>query len=333
MASRCLTRSLVTLAVVVACLLGGLPDASAAEEKTPPGPEQDIANQLAAAIPADVSMGAVAIGTIEGDGDGKIAHALTGALVQLNRFKIIERRDLDKLLEEQGVQAKDWIDAKDRVKFGKVKGVQGLVFGKVVERSTGWLSDTLRVQLKLANVERGQVVLANDFASTQWHYGPLAVLLGVAVVLLLVLLVVLGRKRGVTKRAELAVADQRERTINTEELSKAMSELGRAQSLLYNKGLTGEAARVKDLSAQLRTLKDRIGLAPSMQSDRSSVGEMRSVAGFDRDYRAFAEVVTSGAAGLCDHASTGDRTQVERDLQAMADEIRQAETSFRNRGR
>jgi hypothetical protein len=333
MASRSLFPSLVTLACVITLLVAAPPATGGAEDKPVAGPEHDIATQLAGAIPADLRMGTVAIGTIEGDGDGKIAHALTGTLVQLNRFKVIERRDLDKLLEEQGIQTRDWIDAKDRVRFGKVRGVQGLVFGKVSERSTGWLSDTLRVQIKLADVERGQIAFARELSSTRWHSGSLAVLAVLALLALLVLLAGLRRVRQVSTRADLAMADQRERRINTDEFSKALSELGRAQSLLYTRGLTEEAARVKDLSVQLRTLKDRIALAPTLQSERVSVGEARRVAGFDGDYRAFAESVTSSAAGLCDHASAADRTQVARDLQAMADEIRQAETAFRNRGR
>jgi len=303
----------------------------AAEEKAA-GLDQDVARQVAAAIPVDLKMGTVAIGQIENDGDGRLAHALTGALTKLNRFKVIERRDLDKLLEEQGVQTRDWIDPKERVKFGKVKGVQGLFLGKIVERSSGMLQDALKVQLKLDDVERGQVVFAKDFVATELHYGPLMVLGIILAVLVGLVLMVLGRKRTVTKTERLVQADQKERTINTEELNKAMADLGRAQSVLYEKGLQAEAIKAKDLGVQLRTLKDKIALAPTGGSDRHTTGKLRQVVSFDQEYRTLAEAVTLAAAALCDRAAAGDKAEVERNLQEIGNRIREAEATFRNRG-
>lgn len=303
-----------------------------AEEKNPAGLEQEIARQAAAALPADLKMRAVAIGQIEGDGDGRIAHALTGELTKLNRFKVIERQDLDKLLQDQGVQARDWTDPGTRVKFGKVSGVQGLFLGKIAERKDGLFQDTLRVQLKLDDIERGQVVVAKEFVVTRWHYGPLGVLAAILLVIVGLVAGVAGRKRTVTKQTVLAEADRRERTINTEELSKAIGELSRARSLLSGKGLQAEAIRVKDLEVQLRTVKDRIALAPTGTSDRHTAGDLRRVVGFDQAYRTLSESVTRAVSGLCDHAGTGDKTQIDQDLQAITSQIREAEATFRNRG-
>lgn len=323
-----LVTPLCALALALALLAA---PAIAAEPLEAAGLEQSIADQAVGAIPADLKLGTVAIGLIEGDGDGRVAHALTAALTKLNRFKVIERRDLDKLLAEQGIQARDWIDPKDRVKFGKVKGVQGLVFGRVVERSQGWLRDSLTVQLKLDDVERGQVIVARELTAGRWHYGPLVVLGALLVVLLGLLLSVLGRKRTVVKKVTLAETDRKERTISTEELGKALGELGRARGVLFDKGLQAAAVRVKDLEVQLRTLRDRIALAPTGNSDRHTVGELRQVVGFDQAYRELVESVTHTASGLCDRVGAGDTGRVEQDLTALTNHIRQAETTFRNR--
>lgn len=293
--------------------------------------EQDIARQAAEAIPADLRISTVGIGPIEGDGDGALAHALAGALARLNRFKVIERRDLDKLLQEQGVQARDWIDPKERVKFGKVKGVQGLVFGKVAGRSDGWLRATLAVQLKLDDVERGQVVMARELVATRWHYGALGGLAVVAVVVLVLVLMALGRTHGVKAKERLARADERARTINTQEVTKALGEIGRARSALYRKGLQQEAIRVKDLEVQLRSLKDRIALAPSGLGEGHTAGDLRQAAAFEQRYREFVENLTRSAGALCDHAGTGSQPQIEQSLRTITEQIREAEAAFHDR--
>jgi hypothetical protein len=322
----------VLLLLIVSLLLATLASPAPGAEPQPSSTlEAQIAAQAIAGLPVDLRLGSIAIGPIDGDGDGRLAHALTGALTKLGRFKVIERRDLDKLLEEQGVQARDWIDPKERVKFGKVKGVQGLLFGRVLERSVGWLKDSFVVQLKLDDVERGQVVFAREFTARQWHVGPLVVLALVVLVVLVLILLVLGRKRTVMKKVELAEVDRKERRINTEELAKAFAELGRARGVLQEKGFTAEAIRVKDLEAQLRTLRDRIGLAPTGLTDRHAVGDLRQTVSFDQGYRTLVEDVTQAAMGLCDHVGNGDRGQVQRDLEDLTTHIREAEATFRNR--
>lgn len=319
----------VTVVAVVAWL--ALVLAAFAADPPAGSMEEAIARQVTEAIPADLKMRTVAIGYVDGDGDGRLAHALTGALARLNRFKVIERRDLDKLLEEQGLQARDWTDPGARVKFGRVSGAQGLFIGQV-ERSEGWLRDAVRSQMKLVHVENGQVLMARDFTTSRWHYGPIAVLAVILLICVGLVVTVASRKREVTQKAALAVVDQRERTINTEELAKAMGEIGRARGVLHEKGFQQAAIRAKDLEVQLRTLRDRIALAPTGQTGRHTAADLRRVVNFDQEYRTLVETVTAGAASLCDRALAGDGTAVDQQLLTITNRVREAEATFRNRG-
>jgi len=62
-----------------------------------------------------------------------VSDELITALLDTNRFRVIERGQLDKVLEEQNFGAYDRVDPELAAKIGQILGVQYLVIGKVTE--------------------------------------------------------------------------------------------------------------------------------------------------------------------------------------------------------
>jgi len=95
--------------------------------------------------------------------NGTIRDAIISTISEKTSFKIIERTDLDQILKEQGLQLKDIMDEKTMIQHGKIKGVQGLLMGRVLGMESGFMSYTIQVHLKLDDVEKGEIVFAKDF--------------------------------------------------------------------------------------------------------------------------------------------------------------------------
>lgn len=69
-----------------------------------------------------------------------VSDELVTALLDTHRFRLIEREQIDKVLQEQNFGAAGRVDNKSAAKLGKILGVQLLVMGRVTEfsfKSTG----------------------------------------------------------------------------------------------------------------------------------------------------------------------------------------------------
>lgn len=65
-----------------------------------------------------------------------VADELVTALMATNRFRLIERAEIDRVLEEQNLGKGGVIDPQSAAKIGKILGVQYLVIGRITEFST-----------------------------------------------------------------------------------------------------------------------------------------------------------------------------------------------------
>jgi curli biogenesis system outer membrane secretion channel CsgG len=68
-------------------------------------------------------------------GEG-VADELVTYLLETNRFRIIEREEVNKVLEEQNLGKDGLIDPQTAAKIGKILGVQYLVIGRITEFTT-----------------------------------------------------------------------------------------------------------------------------------------------------------------------------------------------------
>ncbi|TCL64272.1 flagellar assembly T-like protein [Hydrogenispora ethanolica] len=64
-----------------------------------------------------------------------ISDELTTALVNTQKFRVIEREQIDKVLQEQRFGASGMVDSNTAARLGKILGVQYLVMGRVTEFS------------------------------------------------------------------------------------------------------------------------------------------------------------------------------------------------------
>lgn len=126
---------------------------------------QKLQKAVIEALPDESGINRIAVFDMEGD-DGTIKNAITSAITGKSTLKVIERADLDKILAEQGLQLKDIMDERSRIRHGRIKGVQGLLMGKAPSMEKGFLSYTIKVHLKLDDVEKGEIVFSKDFNIT-----------------------------------------------------------------------------------------------------------------------------------------------------------------------
>src|SRR3990167_8753508 len=92
---------------------------------------------------------------------GKIvAEWLITALVQEGRFDVIERRLLEKILQEQKLGVSGVVDSDSVSKLGKVLGAKIVVTGSVMK-----IRQFMEVNARLINVENGSIIAAEKVKS------------------------------------------------------------------------------------------------------------------------------------------------------------------------
>ena len=64
-----------------------------------------------------------------------VSDELTTALVSTQKFRVIEREQIDKILQEQRFGSSGMVDSRTAARLGKILGVQYLVMGRVTEFS------------------------------------------------------------------------------------------------------------------------------------------------------------------------------------------------------
>ncbi|MEK7841471.1 MAG: FlgO family outer membrane protein, partial [Deltaproteobacteria bacterium] len=92
---------------------------------------------------------------------GKIvAEWLITALVQEGRFDVVERRLLEKILQEQKLSVSGVVDSDSIARLGKVLGAKIVVTGSVMK-----LRQFMEVNARLINVENGSIIAAEKVKS------------------------------------------------------------------------------------------------------------------------------------------------------------------------
>jgi len=90
------------------------------------------------------------------EGLGKtISEMLTTALIQSNRFQVLERSQLDKILEEQALELTGAVDEETAVDVGKLLGIDAVVVG-----STRFLKNQIEIDARIVDAENGKAHVA-----------------------------------------------------------------------------------------------------------------------------------------------------------------------------
>jgi curli biogenesis system outer membrane secretion channel CsgG len=84
-----------------------------------------------------------------------ISEMLTTALINCQRFKVIERAQLDKVLQEQALGQSGALDSETAVVVGKIMGLDGVVIGSLSQLASVYEADA-----RILNVETGEAITA-----------------------------------------------------------------------------------------------------------------------------------------------------------------------------
>ncbi len=152
-------RTLRTLAIM-ALALGCVAAQAADTEEMVTDAVKKLAKTLDT-VPADIST--VAVYNIEPDSKGEVnipalQDQISQELLDSGRFKVIDRKSLSALLEEQKLSMTGAVDTRAMVKAGKVIGVQGFFLGSVVSQA-----DKVILNLKLIDVQTSATIFAKKF--------------------------------------------------------------------------------------------------------------------------------------------------------------------------
>lgn len=111
---------------IMACLASGLVMTSCAAKLTVPRLK-----------PAEINLSSykqVTVFPFKGPHGREISDTLTEHLFESDRFDVLERSNLDRILREQNLSMSDVSDPGSSVKLGKIMGSSALIFGQVYKR-------------------------------------------------------------------------------------------------------------------------------------------------------------------------------------------------------
>ena len=244
---------------------------------------KNLQKEVIKALPAEGNIIRIGVTDFEGD-DGTIKNAITSAITEKTSFKVIERADLDRILKEQGLQLKDIMDEKTKVRHGMIKGVQGLLIGKVQGMESGFLSYNIKVQLKLDDVEKGEIVFSKDFTVSAVSPIKNWLIAAIIIIIILIFLVPYLKRRNIEVKETIIKDDVKARVDITRDISRAASNIKETKSKLMDMGKTSESVMLKDAERELLLFKDKVESAARGNSDTRSRSELNDVLYFDNNY-------------------------------------------------
>jgi hypothetical protein len=282
-------------------------------------------------LPAESSIIRVGVLDFEGD-DGTIRNAITSAITDKTSFKVIERADLDKILQEQGLQLKDIMDERTRIEPGKIKGVQGIFFGRVLGMESGFMSYTIRVNLKLDDVEKGEIVLSKvlDVSATSpvrqyLVYGVLAF------IVLIVIVVFLNMRRAAVIGTTIK-EDVRARRDLVKEISRAVTNISEAKAKLMDKGRTDDAVFLKDAEKDMMLLKQHVENAVRGYAAMHKTKDFKQALELDTKIISSFEDLTKSADSICNTVISGNGGSLEKEVDLLKRDISNMINEFKGRG-
>jgi TolB-like protein len=108
---------------------------------------------------------AIAVLTLDAAGDAVkhkdlITNTMINELVNLRRFKVIERSAIDKIVAEQKMQASGFVDDRTAVRLGKIAGADALIVGSISVSGS-----SIKISARLVDVETAETLIAQDATS------------------------------------------------------------------------------------------------------------------------------------------------------------------------
>jgi len=293
----------------------------------------EIARQAVAAVPRDIHLRLLGIGPIEGD-TGRLAEALSQAFGQEGHFVLVERPNLETLLAEHGLQVSDLVDETERIEPGRIKGVEAILFGRVVGRRPGFLSYNTKVNLTLDDVQSGEVKFMQNFQATAVSPLRNPALRVMGLVLLLAWWSAARRASRSRRTAEAAASGRMVRQKLAGQVKAGQGLLRRAEALLAKDRETPLADRVGRSQGELSLLWAEVaGLAdgPVSARDRRSLRLIKRLRSFDEGSFRHLKRVSDLAQQIHDEAARGARKKMGDRLECLSAAVHEAKSRLAHR--
>ena len=321
-------KKLSIFALLVMAILLPLHNPAYAEDAMKAAAIKKLQTAVVAALPIETSMARIAVIDVGGD-DGTLQSALTTALAGKTAYKVIERADLDKLLNEQGLQLKDIIDEKTRVEPGRLRGVQGLVIAKVLGMESGFMSYTIRMNVKLDDVEKGEIVFTKDLSVTA--VSPARMYVTYAAAGLLVLIVFIVVRRSMRSRSiRTSMADGVKARVDLiAEVASAIRNISDAKASLMNRGKVDDAVALKGAERDAMLLKQQIENALRGNAATSQPAEFKGALEFDTYIIGTFKDLTVSADKL--YAKVTSNGEFKAEVNELNKNIKDAANAYRGR--
>jgi len=304
---------------------------ASAESDLKPVAIKKLQSAVVKALPSDSDMIRLAVLDFEGD-DGTIKNAITTAITEKTSFKVIERADLDKILTEQGLQLKDVMDEKTRIEHGKLKGVQGLLMGKVITMKEGFMSYTIKAHVKLDDVEKGEIVLSKDFDITAVSPLRQYLVYGLLALIVLIVIVIFLNMRRAAVIGTTIKEDVRARRDLVKEISRAVTNISEAKAKLMDKGKTEDAVFLKDAEKDMMLLKQHVENAVRGDATMHKMKDFKDALENDKKIMSVFEEITRSADKVYDLVISGNNNGIEKEADLLKRDIKNAINEFKGRG-
>jgi curli biogenesis system outer membrane secretion channel CsgG len=291
------------------------------------GALQKLQREVIKALPVETDIVRIAVLDFEGD-NGTVKDAITSAITEKTTFKVIEREDLDKILKEQGLQLKDIMDEKTRIQLGKIKGVQGLLMGKVLNMDKGFMTYNIKVHLKLDDVEKGEIVVSKDFSVSAVSPARQWLIFGVIGIIVIMLAISMVTKRRTTVIKEDLVA----RIDISKEIDKAVTNISGARSKMNSKGKTDEAIMLNNVEGDLLNIKQLVQTASRGSAYKTNTKDYENVLKFDQNIMSSFESLRKSSDRIYEIAISGNTGNFEKEIDILKRDIKNTLNEFRDRG-
>lgn len=290
----------------------------------------DIADQIVAKLPENIHFRLLAIGPISGESQG-LTDALTAKIKADTTFHLIERKDLNRLLEEQGIQLSPIADTRQPVEPGRIKGVEGLILGRLEAKHASFAGCSLEAFIKLDNVEGGDVVFAESFHA---RYIPKHTTYGAIAIIFLILLIFCANRlkvRNENKRHR-RVDNDADRLLSIQDsLKNARENLNQAHDDLVTRGKMDAGMAVRQCRDDVRSLLDTIEHTPGLHPDMVTTAAYKDAKSNARSMNNLVKNILAESEKLLKAAESADANRVISIAMNLRGEAINTLNRFRNR--
>jgi hypothetical protein len=295
-----------------------------------------LQNDVVKALPADKKLTRVAVLDFKGDENNLVRNAVTSVINEKAPCKVMERVDFAKILAEQGLQLKDIMDEKTRIRHGRLKGVQGLLMGDVYRLESGFMSYHVKANVKLVDVEKGEILLSRDFEASAISPLRRYVIGGSVVFILLMAAIPFISGRARRRRAASGVPAIEEAADNGRDVAqgidKIIGNVSEAKSRLAESGKTADAVELKEIERNLMQMKRSVTMGASGGAGINHDGASYYTRELDREVMWRLEDLERLSEKICFMASSHHGVEVGKEIGVLRAGVGRVEGDLRNRG-